>query len=94
MSLTHLEFITLPAHEQGGYVFGQGTYLASRQEGCYSVNLYYLHSFYCEMWLEQTCPDLDFFRTFTNQRCLAPYLDKLELPAEGVPVIRQPNRSI
>jgi len=91
--LTHLEFITLPVDEQGGYVFGQGTYLASRQEGSYSVNLYYLHSFYCEMWLDQHCPELDFFRTFSSQRCLAPYLNQLTLPLEGVPSIRQPRQS-
>lgn len=93
MILTHLEFISLPAEEQGGYVFGQGTYLANRQVGSYSVNLYYLNSFYCEMWLDQHCPELDFFRTFDNQRCLAPYLEQLTLPLESIPVVRQPNRS-
>ena len=93
MSLTHTEFITLAAEEQGGYVFGQGTYLASRQEGSYCVNLYYLHSFYCEMWLDQHCPELDFFRTFTNQRCLTPYLEPLALPLEQNVAVRPTNRN-
>ncbi|MBC8085387.1 MAG: hypothetical protein H7Z21_19485 [Hymenobacter sp.] len=91
MKLTHLEFVTLPAEEQGGYVFSQGTYLASRQEGNYSVNLYHLDTFYCELWMEQHCPELDFFRTFRNQRCLAPYLQELTLPVKYNVIIRQPN---
>jgi hypothetical protein len=91
--LTQLEFITLPADEQGGYVFGQGTYLASRQEGSYSVNLYYIHSFYCEMWLDQHCPELDFFRTFVSQRCLSPYLEQLDLPLESGLISKEPNQS-
>jgi hypothetical protein len=93
MQLNHLEFLTLPTEEQGGYVFSQGTYLASRQEGTYSINLYYLHTFYCELWMDQHSPELDFFRTFTNQRCLYPYLQQLSLPIEHSLVSQQPSKS-
>ncbi len=91
MQLTHLEFLTLPAEEQGSYLFGQGTYLATRQEGSYTINLYYLHAFYCELWMDQHSPELDFFRCFTNQRGLYPYLEQLPSPLEHSVVTQHPN---
>ena len=86
--LTHLEFLLLPPDEQGGHIFGKGTYLASRREGAYGINLYYLNDFYCEMWLEERNPELDFFRTFPTARCLDAYLDQLVLPAESYAAAR------
>lgn len=92
MKLTHHEFLTLPAEEQCGYLFSHGTYLAGRPEGNYSINLYHMGTYYCELWMEQTCPELDFFRTFTNQRCLEPYLLQLDLPLEPTFVNKHQDR--
>ncbi|RSK46101.1 hypothetical protein [Hymenobacter perfusus] len=80
MLLGHLQFRALPYEQQGSYIIEHGRYLAHRWHENYGVNLYWVGSFFCEIWLEQDCLEMEQFRSFTSFECLDAYLPFLHLP--------------
>jgi hypothetical protein len=71
--LTHLEFQSLAFGQQDEYVRTHGHYQAQRWHENYSVELYELNGFYCELWLEQECVCLPQYRAFATEECLQVY---------------------
>ncbi|NVO86599.1 hypothetical protein [Hymenobacter terrestris] len=55
MVATAAQFQQLPYDRQQLYFNHYATYLNQRWHENYSVELYRLDSFYCELWLEQEC---------------------------------------
>lgn len=48
LSITEMMFLTL--QEKAHYVWNNGRYCKSRREDCYRINLYWMGSFYAEVW--------------------------------------------
>ena len=68
------EFSQMPLREQIQYVQDSGRYLHARLKGWCHISLYYLGSFYVEVWLLEHCGSIALVRTFTDQKQLEPYL--------------------
>jgi len=68
------EFSQLPLQEQLAYVQESGRYLHARLKGWCHISLYYMGSFYAEVWLLEHCGSIAMVRTFTSQQQLEPYL--------------------
>jgi len=68
--LTDLEFQSLTFSQQDEYVRAHGHYQAQRWHENYSVELYELNGFYCELWLEQECLQPPRYHAFTTTVCL------------------------
>jgi hypothetical protein len=79
--LGHLQFHALSVDEQAAYVFTHGTYVAQRYEQGYDINLYHLHTFFCEVWVCQKRAELVRLRTFTGSQPLLPYAELVRLPS-------------
>jgi hypothetical protein len=72
--LTHLEFESLAFGQQDAYVRTHGHYQAQRWHENYSIELYELHDFYCELWLEQECVHPPQYRAFATDSCREVYV--------------------
>jgi hypothetical protein len=77
--LTHLEFESLAFGQQDAYVRAHGHYLAQRWHENYSIELYELEGFYCELWLEQECVVLPRYLAFASDTCLALFTQQVHL---------------
>jgi hypothetical protein len=71
--LTPLKFESLAFCQQDKYVRVHGHYQAQRWHENYSIELYELNGFYCELWLEQECMQPPCYHVFITQDCLALY---------------------
>ncbi len=68
------EFGLMPQQEQLAYVQRHGRYLHARLKGWCHISLYYVGSFYVEIWLLEHCDSIALVRTFATQHQLEPYL--------------------
>ncbi|KAA5539987.1 hypothetical protein [Adhaeribacter rhizoryzae] len=73
------QFKYLPFQEKMAYVENHGTYLATRQQNEYHINLYYLHGFFVEVWHSQLTDGTNGIRIFTSKDCLAVYAELINL---------------
>ncbi len=78
--LGYLQFRVLSTEDQTAYVCAYGTYLAQRYELGYGINLYHLHSFFCEVWVCQTESEVVRLRSFTSLQPLLSYVALVRLP--------------
>lgn len=74
MEMKVKEFSQLPLTEQIRYVQGSGRYLHARLKGWCHISLYFMGTFYAEVWLLEHCGSIGMVRTFTAQEQLEPYL--------------------
>jgi hypothetical protein len=77
--MTLYEFNQLPLDEACQYIWYNGTYLATRSEGAYRINLYYLKEFYGEVWYKQIDNTIKKVNSFRSKEALEPYIDLIEL---------------
>ncbi len=77
--MDNYEFNLLPINNQAAYTWENGTYLASRFEEDYSINLYWVDKFFVEVYYDHMGNFIDKIRSFKSKKCLTPYLDKIEL---------------
>lgn len=68
------EFTQLALEEQVQLVQEQGSYLHSRLKGWCHISLYFMGTFYAEVWLLEHCGSIGMVRAFTSQQQLEPYL--------------------
>ncbi|WP_426491294.1 hypothetical protein [Hymenobacter sp. 102] len=80
MTLSLPEFMALPPQQQSEYILEYGQYLTSRRQAGYGINLYWLHSFFCELRVQQDTLELSPGRPFTSAGELTAYLPYLPLP--------------
>ena len=58
----------------------EGHYLHYRIKGWCKINIYWLGSFYAEVWFLYNLKDIGLIRTYTKATCLDPYLHDLQVP--------------
>ncbi|PSR53560.1 hypothetical protein AHMF7605_08485 [Adhaeribacter arboris] len=73
-------FESLPVTEQMQYIHSEGHYLHYRIKGWCKINIYWLGSFYAEVWFLYNLKDVGLIRTYTKATCLDPYLADLHVP--------------
>ncbi|WP_156180686.1 hypothetical protein [Rufibacter radiotolerans] len=74
MEMKVKEFSQLPLTEQIRYMQNSGRYLHARLKGWCHISLYFMGTFYAEVWLLEHCGSIGMVRTFTSQEQLDPYL--------------------
>jgi hypothetical protein len=79
MSLTYSQFQLLSYSQQDQFVRIYGQLLAQRWHGNYSIELYDLGLFYCELWLEQECLHWPYYYALTTDACLDVYALQAQL---------------
>ena len=78
--MTRAAFTRLSYEHQLAAVFDEGTFLAQRREGTDSISLYYLNSFFVELYYDTQVQALACVRNFSNSLPLAAYVDSMQLP--------------
>lgn len=73
------EFNQLPPHEQAELALEQGHYLHHRIKGWCKIDLYWLHSFYVEIWFLYDLKSIGLIRALTRYASLDPYADTIRL---------------
>ena len=73
MLLSYSQFQTLAYSQQDQIVRLYGQLIAQRWYGNYSIELYDLGVFYCEVWLEQECVHWPFYHALPTGTCLKQY---------------------
>jgi len=56
-----------------------GTFIMSRLESDFSINLYSLFDFFVEAWYHGDINSIEKIRTFKSLEALEPYLDRIKL---------------
>lgn len=79
MMLGHYEFSFLTRSEQTSYILAKGTYLATRYEDAYLINLYDFRTFFAETKLDACHNLVREITTFTSTVGLNPYLASINL---------------
>lgn len=77
--MDNYQFNQLLVNDQAGYTWEHGTYLATRAEGIYSINLDRVDKFFVEVWYNPGLIEIEKIRSFKSNRCLEPFLDAIEL---------------
>ncbi|WP_147294237.1 hypothetical protein [Pontibacter diazotrophicus] len=72
-------FNSLPIERRAELVSQSGRLLTRGRQGCYSKTLYYMGSFFAEMWCSPANNHIVSVRGFTSNDCLEPYLDMIDL---------------
>ncbi|WP_022826315.1 hypothetical protein [Hymenobacter norwichensis] len=78
--LSQQEFQSLAFDQQDEYVRAHGHYQAQRWYENYSVELYELPTFQCELWLEQECVQQPQYRMLTSGSAVELYASQELLP--------------
>ena len=65
--------------ETAVYTWEFGTFLASRMQGRYLVNLYYVDNFFVEVLYTPENKLVYGVKSFTSHRCFEPYLDDIKI---------------
>ena len=79
MLLTYSQFQTLSYSQQDQFVRIYGQLAAQRWHGNYSIELYDLGLFYCELWLEQECLHWPHYYAFATDACLELYALQVQI---------------
>ena len=77
--MDNYQFNLLPIHDQAGYTWEHGTYIAFRYEKFYAINLYHVDKFFVEVRFnpEEVC--INKIRSFKSRRCLETYLELINI---------------
>jgi len=73
------KFMTLDIDERVNHVWRFGTYLISREESGYIIDLYYLNNYYVEMFYNNVDNSIAEIKTFRSAMFLNPYLDQIDI---------------
>lgn len=79
MVLTYSQFQLLSYSQQDQFVRLYGHLLAQRWHENYSIELYDLGLFYCELWLEQECLHWPHYYAFATNNYLGLYTMKTQI---------------
>lgn len=79
MLLTYSQFQKLAYSQQDQFVRIYGQLVAQRWHENYSIELYDLGVFYCELWLEQECLQWPCYYAFATNDCLEQYSTQVQL---------------
>ncbi|MCC9139042.1 hypothetical protein ACFSKU_02225 [Pontibacter silvestris] len=74
------EFLFLSLDDRATAVWEQGTFLGVRLEGEYTLALYHMGHFFCEVWYNSLSDEIALIQGFTSATQLEPYLKQIELP--------------
>ncbi len=77
--LSQDKFELLSITKQIAYLALKGTYLASREQGKFRITLFYLNTFFVEIWHKKENPKNLIILTFSNNADLDVYLKCIEL---------------
>lgn len=81
--MTINEFKELPPEKRYEYVLKEGKYIAGRSEGKFTINLYAINGFYCEVFYDLGLSALGELVPFKNIEGLEPYMDLIKVPGPG-----------
>ena len=76
--ITAAEYNCLDYHKQTEAVL-KGTFLAERLTEHYYIKLYYLYSFYVEVFFDDHSHLITHFDAFYDSKLIMPYLDDLKI---------------
>lgn len=76
--LTLYDFNGLAEDEKANAVWS-GTFLADREENTLKIQLYYVNSFYVEVFYDSVAHRILRFRAFASRNLLTPYLAQIKL---------------
>ena len=65
--------------EKASYTWEFGTYLASRMQGNYAINLYHVDDFFVEVWYTPEKKLVYGVKSFSNSLCYEPYLEEIDI---------------
>lgn len=74
------EFNFMPLDERAAIALKLGTFLGVRISEEYSLVLYHLGKFFCEVWYCAENNDIVLVHGFKSKTLLEPYLELIELP--------------
>ena len=74
------EFNAMSLDEKASCIWQQGTFLSSRTEGDYSLMLYHMGRFFCEIGYYPGANKIVLVQAFTSHTLPESYLNTLELP--------------
>ena len=81
--MTIWEFVLTPLDEQAQYVWVNGRYLMNREGQWTRVNLYALHSYFVEIWIDRGRNSITHINAFENLGKLDAYLGGISLGGLG-----------
>lgn len=73
------EFNLMDDNSKAALLWGKGTFIMTRIENQYRINLYSLYDFFAEVWYNDEANSIDKIRTFKSIEALEPYLDNIKL---------------
>ena len=65
--------------EKASYTWEFGTFIASRLQGIYLINLYYVDNFFVEVWYYPEKKKVNSIKSFDTSRCYEPYLEEIKI---------------
>lgn len=77
--MTIWEFVLTPIDEQAQYVKEYGSYLMHKEGQWTTINLYALHNFYVEIWIDRGRNSITRIAAFENVTRLDSYLNGISL---------------
>jgi hypothetical protein len=73
------QFNTLSKEKQQDVLLKQGTFLAEREDGPFSIMLYQFEGFYVEVYFFNLYHKVAFFKAFDSTDALQPYLKAIDV---------------
>ena len=77
--MTLYEYNLLDPDTKSQVLWDKGTFIMTRIENPYRINLYSLFDFFAEAWYNDDANSIDKIRTFKSINALEPYLSKIKL---------------
>ena len=77
--MTLYEFNNLTLNDQCHNIWTKGTYIATRDQDVYRINLYHMKEFYAEVWYEVLSNEIQRTNSFKTLDALEPYIDLVKL---------------
>ena len=77
--MDNYEFNLMDINDQASYTWDNGTYLASRTENDYSVNLYWVDKFFVEVFYDHKGNFIDKIRSFKSTKPLEKYTEHINI---------------
>lgn len=82
--MTLTEFQELPPERRYEYVLKQGKYMAGRSAGKFTINLYAVDYFFCEVYYDLSLSALGELIPFRNIDGLDPYIHNIQVSGAGL----------
>ncbi|MCC9169017.1 hypothetical protein [Pontibacter harenae] len=74
------EFHSRSLEDRAAAAWRRGTFLGIAAQDGYTLALYHLDGFFCELWYCPVSNEIRLALCFTDERLLDPYLEGIELP--------------